>query len=76
MKKWEKIKSKYEQGGNNPQLLYKSPSIIEKLILDLPEDRIEKIEVNDQDEYNEIKEMLVDMDENIKIELKDGLLEK
>ena len=58
MKKWEKIKSKYEQGGNNPQLLYKSPSIIEKLILDLPEDRIEKIEVNDQKEYEEIKDII------------------
>jgi len=57
-------------------VLFRSPSIIKKIILDLPEDRIEKIEVNDQDEYNEIKEMLVDMDENIKIELKDGLLEK
>ena len=59
MKKWEKIKSKYEQGGNKPQLLYKSPSIIEKLILDLPENRIEKIEVNNQKESEEIKEILM-----------------
>ena len=76
MKKWEKIKTKFNNGKNSPEVLFRSPSIIEKIILDLPEDRIEKIEVNDQDEYNEIKEMLVDMDENIKIELKDGLLEK
>ena len=76
MEKWEKIKTKFNNGKNSPEVLFRSPSIIEKIILDLPEDRIEKIEVNDQDEYNEIKEMLVDMDENIKIELKDGLLEK
>ena len=76
MKKWEKIKTKFNNGKNSPEVLFRSPSIIKKIILDLPEDRIEKIEVNDQDEYNEIKEMLVDMDENIKIELKDGLLEK
>lgn len=76
MKKWEKIKTKFNNGKNSPEVLFRSPSIIEKIILDLPEDRIEKIEVNDQDEYNEIKEMLVDMGENIKIELKDGLLEK
>ena len=76
MEKWEKIKTKFNNGKNSPEVLFRSPSIIEKIILDLPEDRREKIEVNDQDEYNEIKEMLVDMDENIKIELKDGLLEK
>lgn len=76
MKKWEKIKSKYEQGGNNPQLLYKSPNIIEKLILDLPEDRIEKIEVNDQKEYEEIKDIIEDAHENIKLEVQQNLLEK
>ena len=76
MKKWEKIKSKYEQGGNNPQLLYKSPSIIENLILDLPEDRIEKIEVNDQKEYEEIKDIIEDAHENIKLEVQQNLLEK
>ena len=76
MKKWEKIKSKYEQGGNNPQLLYKSPSILEKLILDLPEDRIEKIEVNDQKEYEEIKDIIEDAHENIKLEVQQNLLEK
>ena len=76
MKKWEKIKSKYEQGGNNPQLLYKSPSINEKLIIDLPEDRIEKIEVNDQKEYEEIKDIIEDAHENIKLEVQQNLLEK
>ena len=76
IKKWKKIESKYEQGGNNPQLLYKSPSIIEKLILDLPEDRIEKIEVNDQKEYEEIKDIIEDAHENIKLEVQQNLLEK
>lgn len=74
--KWEKIKSKFEKSENKPQLLYKSPSIIEKLILDLPEDKIEKIEVNDQQEYEELKEMLEGMNENIKLEKKQNLLEK
>lgn len=74
--KWEKIKSKFEKSENKPQLLYKSPSIIEKLILDLPEDKIEKIEVNDQKEYEEIKEILEEMHENIKLEMQQNLLEK
>lgn len=76
IKKWKKIKSKYDQSGNTPQLLYKSPSIIEKIILDLPEDRIEKIEVNDQNEYEEIKDIIEDAHENIKLEVQQNLLEK
>ena len=75
-KKWQKIKEKFEKSDNKPKLLYKSPSIIEKLILDIPENKIEKIEVNDESEYKELKEMLEEMQENIKLELKENLLEK
>lgn len=76
IKKWNKIKAKFENGTNKPELLYQSPSIIEKMILDLPEDRIERIEVNDQKEYDQIKQILVDLNENIKIEKEENLLEK
>jgi len=76
IKKWNKIKAKFEKGTDKPELLYQSPSIIEKMILDLPEDRIEKIEVNDQKEYDQIKQILVDLNENIKIEKEENLLEK
>ena len=41
IKKWNKIKAKFEKETDKPELLYQSPSIIEKMILDLPEDRIE-----------------------------------
>ena len=74
--KWKKINSKFEKGENKPQLLFKSPSIIEKLILDLPENKIEKIVVNNQKESDEIKEILTETDENIKIEIEKNLLEK
>ena len=77
IKKWKKIKSKFDEQENEPQLLYKSPSILEKLILDLPENKIEKIEVNDQNEYEEIKNILEELEETkIKLELKQNLLEK
>ena len=76
IKKWNKIKAKFEKGTDKPELLYQSPSIIEKMILDLPEDRIERIEVNDQKEYDEIKQILADVNENIKIEKEENLLEK
>ena len=76
IEKWGKIKIKFEKSDSKPQLLYKSPSIIEKLILDLPEDKIEKIEVNDKKEYEEIKEILEETKENIKLEMQQNLLEK
>ena len=76
IKKWEKINLKFEKGDNKPQLLFKSPSIIEKLILDLPENKIEKIIVNNQEESDEIKEILTETHENIKVEMEQNLLEK
>ena len=50
VEKWKKIKAKFDKAPNKPQLLFKSPSFLEKLILDLPENTIEKIEVNEQKE--------------------------
>lgn len=76
IKRWAKIKEKFEKSKNEPQLLYKSPSIIEKIILDLPEDRIEKIEVNNKKEYEEIKELLEESNENIKLNMQQDLFEK
>ena len=75
--KWQKIKTKFDQTTNTPQLLYTSPSIIEKIILDMPENKISTIEVNDKKEYEEIKNILQELQENnIKLEIKQNLLEK
>lgn len=77
IKKWKKIKSKFDEAGTDPQLLYKSPSIIEKIILDMPGDKIERIEVNNEDEYKDIKTTLEELHEvNIKVEMKQDSLEK
>ena len=77
IKKWQKIKAKFDEVTDEPQLLYESPCIIEKIILDMPENRIGKIEVNDQKEFDEIKEMLEELQEkNIKLELQKNLFEK
>ena len=77
--KWNKIVEKFEKSPEEPVLLYTSPSIVEKIIIDLPENKIEKIEVNDKKEYNQLKEILEEMQiKNIKLELreKENLLEK
>ena len=76
LKKWKNIKEQFNENSDKSQLLYKSPSILEKIILDLPENKIEKIEVNTQKEYEEIKQTLEGMKENIEIEKKQNPLEK
>ena len=76
---WETILKRFEESPNKPELLYTSPTIVEKMIIDLPEDKIDEIEVNDKEEYNKIKETLQKMKiTSIKIELKDkeNLIEK
>ena len=75
--KWQKIKSKFESLGEQPQMLYKSPCILEKIILDMPENKIDRIEVNDKKEFDDIKRILEELQETkIKLELKQDLLEK
>ena len=75
--KWQKIKSEFDKSNTKPQLLYTSPSIIEKITLDMPENKISTIEVNDKKEYEEIKNILQELQENnIKLEIKQNLLEK
>ena len=77
LNKWQKIKTNFENAGNEPQMIYKSPCILEKIILDMPENKIDRIEVNDKKEYEETKRILEELQEtNIKLELKQELLEK
>ncbi len=54
--KWKKIKEKFEKTKiETPQLIEKAESIVEKMILDLPEKSIEKITVNDKNEYQRLE---------------------
>lgn len=56
-RKWQKIKESYnEYKGNNPILIEKSQSIVEKMIIDLSENSIDKIIVNSQKDYKKIQE--------------------
>ncbi len=71
-KKWKKILEKFNKTGNKAELLYKSLSIVEKIIIDLPQEKINTIIINDKNEYNQIKEILEEMEiTSIKLELKE-----
>lgn len=72
-KKWDEIKKAYDESvkqNKYPRLLYKTHGIIKKLLLDLIDKDLEKIQVNNKEDYEYINKMLNDFHaENIKLEL-------
>lgn len=79
--KWMNIKRLYEESkesNNFPRLIYKSHSVIKKLLIDLIDKDLEKITVNHQEDYDylikSLKEFHVD---NIPIEMvKEDMIEE
>ena len=54
-KKWNEIEKKFKNDKTNkPKLISKSEGIVEKMILDLTEESIQKIITNEQKEYEKI----------------------
>lgn len=55
-KRWDKIEKLFKNDKDNkPKLIAKSENILKKMIIDLPEKSIEKIIVNNKNEYEKIK---------------------
>ena len=68
--KWNKIQEQFNKSKGKPELLYESSTILEKMLLDLTKNKIEKIIINDKKEYEEINKKLETLQEkNIKLEL-------
>ena len=73
--KWNKINQKFQQTKTEkPILIEKAESIVEKMILDLPEKSIEKITVNDKEEYQKFQDFKKESGyiNETKIELQEG----
>lgn len=74
-KRWNTIEKLYKENKDNkPKLVAKSESIVEKMIIDLPEKSIQKIIVNNKKEYDKLqkfKERNNYLDET-KIEIKEN----
>ena len=81
IQKWNQVQEKSKKAikSRKPQELYKSNSILEKILLDTIDNGIEKIWVNDKNIYEEVKKCIeqIDKDSNVKVELKntDNLLD-
>lgn len=77
-KKWESIiETSIDPEDNNPKLLYKSEEVIERIIIDLTEEKLKRIVVNTAKLEKEIKEYLRINKEfkKIKVELRDDILD-
>lgn len=68
IKKWEKIIEKLKE-AKAPILLQKNYNIVEKILLDLSEQNLERIVVNNKIEYDEIQEIIRQTNSKIKLEL-------
>lgn len=70
LEEFEKVKR--EERKIEPQLLYQNDGIVKKLLIDVIDQKIEKIWTNDEDEYARIEKMIKDTgnEEKVKIELK------
>lgn len=61
---WNKILEKYHKDiEEQTKLIYQSPSIVEKMIIDLLDKGLTKIVINDENEYSFLKEKLKEKEE-------------
>ena len=69
-KKWNKIiQTSINPKLNKAKLLYKGEDIVEKMLIDLAGKEIEKIIVNDKEEYKEIKKIIEQHKEYKKVKI-------
>ena len=71
IKIWDNIEKNINKDDMElPRAVYMGQGFIEKLLVDLVDKEIERIVVNNKEDYEEVKRVIEDLGENIKIELK------
>ena len=73
--KWNEIYEKFQKCEEKPQLLFKSLSIVEKIILDLPSEKIDSIISNNEEDIKAL-EKIVSSNIKLNVEENKNLLEK
>ena len=73
--KWNNIYEKFQKCDDKPQLLYKSPNIVEKLVLDLPDEKVDSIISNNKEDIENLKQ-IVNSEIKLMLEENINLLEK
>ena len=71
--KWNKILKSSKEEKQAPKLIYKSPDLIEKFILDIIEQKIDRILINNKKLQEKVNKILKDIEnENIEVILKEN----
>ena len=70
LKKWQEIKKQASTAQKAPKLLYDNMALIRRTAIDIIDRGLERIVVNDKNEFEEIKETMKEIN-NIKIELRE-----
>ena len=69
--KWKKIEEEFNKDNEKPKLIYKTETILEKMIMDLANQKIDYIITNSKEEYEKIEKIKKENEELVgtKIEL-------
>lgn len=68
--KWDEIYIKFQECEDKPQLLFRSPNIVEKIVLDLPDEKIDSIISNNKEDIEKLNEIV---NKNIKLTLEENI---
>ena len=75
IKKWKTIKREYDEHKlNGPKLIYDNKALLRRTLIDIVDQKLNKVIVNDKKTYKDVDDILksMDMTNNIKLELKEN----
>ena len=73
--KWNKIEKEYNNSSNEPKLICESENVVEKMLIDLSPNKIDKITTNSKKEYENLKNSDFG-NQNIVVEDKQDLIQE
>lgn len=74
VRKWKEIDSLYHEKlekNKYPKMVYKTHGVLKRLLLDLIDKNLNKITVNDREEYEYVQKILNQFEEKVEVELKE-----
>ena len=76
LKKWDKIEKEYNSSSNDPKLICESENVVEKMLVDLSVNGINKITTNSKEDYEKLGNNLTGVDIKLVYENKKDLIEE
>ena len=76
LKKWDKIEKEYNSSSNDPKLICESENVVEKMLVDLSVNGIDKITTNSKEDYEKLGNNLTGVNIKLVYENKKNLIEE